>query len=261
MTTVPALLERPLSARSVMASLLLGMHPPRARGSLLVRWCGLFGVAAGTARVALHRMTAHGELDAHDGVYELAGRLRDRQREQDRSIRPEVRAWAGDWAMAIVTTESLPASERQALRRAMTARRFAELRVGVWTRPDNLTDDALVGGRAVDRRCARWRGRPDEDDERLAATLFAPDLWSRRARQLLDRIVVSTRRLEEGEEGLVAEAFLVGAAALRHVRADPLLPPVLLPDRWPGDELRAAYVDYREAFQVAARAWFSATGG
>ena len=73
-TTVPALLERPLSARSVMASLLLGMHPPHARGSLLVRWCGLFGVAAGTARVALHRMTAKAGFRAHEGVYELAGR-------------------------------------------------------------------------------------------------------------------------------------------------------------------------------------------
>jgi phenylacetic acid degradation operon negative regulatory protein len=77
----------------------------------------------------------------------------------------------------------------------------------------------------------------------------------------LDRIVESTERLAGGEDGLVAEAFVVGAAALRHVRADPLLPHELLSHPWPGDELRAAYVDYRKAFQIAARNWFASTAG
>ena len=55
--------DRPLSARSVMASLLLGRRPARATGRDLIRWCALFGISAGTARVALHRMTAAGELE------------------------------------------------------------------------------------------------------------------------------------------------------------------------------------------------------
>ncbi len=244
-----------------MASLLLGMHPPRARAALLVRWCGLFGVAPGTARVALHRMTARGELSGEGGTYELAGRLAERQREQERSIRPALRDWTGDWAMAIVTSESRPAGERQALRRALAARRCVELREGVWTRPDNLAEE-MLGDRTgvVHRHCRWWRARPDADDQRLAGRLFAPTAWARRARQLLDRIVVSTQRLEEGADGLVADAFVVGAAALRHVRADPLLPDVLLTDSWPGAELRSAYVAYREAFQVAARDWFTRAG-
>src|SRR6187397_1556101 len=100
------LLERPLSARSVMASLLLGMDPPRIQGSMLVRWCGLFGIADGTARVALHRMTARGELVARDGVYELAGRLAERQREQESSLRAQQRRWSGAWVLATVTSES-----------------------------------------------------------------------------------------------------------------------------------------------------------
>src|SRR5690242_13068454 len=68
------LLERPLAPRSLIASLLLGMRPPRMPAGRLVEWCGLFGVAEGTARVALSRMLDRGELTATDGVYELAGR-------------------------------------------------------------------------------------------------------------------------------------------------------------------------------------------
>src|SRR6478752_4634234 len=93
--------SRPLSARSVMASLLLGRRPPRARGRDLVRWCGLFGIAPGTARVALHRMTTAGELQTHDGEYELAGGLARRQEEQQSSLRARRSAWDGGWRMAL----------------------------------------------------------------------------------------------------------------------------------------------------------------
>ena len=46
------LVERPLTPRSLIASLLLGMQPPRLSGALLVRWCGAFGVAEGTAHAS-----------------------------------------------------------------------------------------------------------------------------------------------------------------------------------------------------------------
>ena len=54
--------------------------------------------------------------------------------------------------------------------------------------------------------------------------------------------------------GSLADAFVVGAAALAHVRADPLLPPSCADADWPGDALRAAYRAYQTAFsQRAAR--------
>ena len=74
---------KPLSARSLVASLLLRSRPPRMPGARLVQWCGLFGVAEGTARVALSRMVERGELYAHDGIYELAGRVAGRRPAQD----------------------------------------------------------------------------------------------------------------------------------------------------------------------------------
>ena len=48
----------PLTARSVLASALLGMDPPELPVSQLVRLTGLFGISENRARVALSRMVA-----------------------------------------------------------------------------------------------------------------------------------------------------------------------------------------------------------
>src|SRR2546429_4767176 len=109
------LLERPLAPRSLIASLLLGMRPPRMRAGRLVEWCGLFGVAEGTARVALSRMLDRGELTAADGVYELAGRLRGRQPAQEWSLAPRPKEWDGDWLLGVVDARARAATERAAL--------------------------------------------------------------------------------------------------------------------------------------------------
>jgi DNA-binding transcriptional regulator PaaX len=74
--------------------------------------------------------------------------------------------------------------------------------------------------------------------------------------QLLDRVEAVIASLGVGDAGLEPDGFVVGAATLRHVRADPLLPAELLPPDWPGDALRAAYGTYRERFGDAATEWF-----
>src|SRR3954453_15656752 len=99
-----ALLERPLSTRSVIASLLLGMQPPKLAARRLVQWCALFGINEGTARTALSRMVERGELASTDGVYELAGRVRRRQPAQDWSLAPELSYWRGDWLLGVVSS-------------------------------------------------------------------------------------------------------------------------------------------------------------
>ncbi|MDQ3757078.1 MAG: PaaX domain-containing protein, C- domain protein, partial [Actinomycetota bacterium] len=45
--------DRPLTARSVLLSTLLGAHPPELPVQVLVRSGELFGMAEGTVRVAL----------------------------------------------------------------------------------------------------------------------------------------------------------------------------------------------------------------
>ncbi len=242
--------DRPLSARSVMASLLLGRRPAQASGRDLVRWCGLFGISAGTARVALHRMTAAGELRRDERGYVLVGGLAQRQREQESRLDSYPARWNGRWRMAVAVGRGRPAAVRADVRVELRRAGLAEWREGVWIRPANLVD--LV----EDPRCAWLDTIPDDDPIALANQLFGPERWRRRADELLDRLGPTRAAMTTDPEANLADAFLAGAATLGHIRADPRLPTRLLPAPWPGTELRNAYRLYQREFAVVARAWF-----
>lgn len=246
---------RPLSARSLVLSLLLGMHPPRLAAAELVRWCGLFGLEEGAARTALSRMAARGELRAADGRYELAGRVLARQREQDAALAPTAAPWTGEWLVAVVTADDRSAASRAALRAELSAAHYAEQREGVWTRPDNLKASPMP---ERDRQCRLWRAEPDGDPRRLAAALWDLAGWAETARALAAALELHVDALDGRGAAAIPDAFRAGAAVLQHVRHDPLLPRELLARDWPGTRLRAAYADYQPRFAAAVRAWRAA---
>ncbi|HEX9995184.1 MAG TPA: PaaX family transcriptional regulator C-terminal domain-containing protein [Acidimicrobiales bacterium] len=249
--------ERPLTARNVIASTLLGVRPPELAGRVLVRSGELFGIAEGTTRVALSRMVAAGELEADGGRYRLTGRLLARQARQAESRTGATGPWDGTWRLAVVTADRRPAADRADLRAAMAGLRLAERREGVWLRPDNLDPARLPGARAVaDRQCAWFRAEPDDDPAALAAALWDLDGWAGGATALLGRMAARVGDLERGGTAALAPGFVLSAAVLRHLQADPLLPADLLPAGWPGDELRRAYDRYDAAFAAAWRDWF-----
>lgn len=249
--------ERPLTARNVIASTLLGMRPPELAGQLLVRSGELFGIADGTTRVALSRMVAAGELAVDGGRYRLTGRLLDRQARQDESRRGATRRWDGTWRMAVVTADRRAAAARTDLRAAAAALRLAERREGVWLRPDNLDPGRLPEAAAVVAgQCAWFTATPDDDGATLAAALWDLDGWATGADRLLVRLAALVGHLEAGDTAVLAPAFVLSAAVLRHLQADPLLPGPLLPAGWPGAELRTAYDRYDRAFRGVWRAWF-----
>jgi phenylacetic acid degradation operon negative regulatory protein len=232
-----------------MASLLLGRTPPEATARDLVRWCALFGVSEGTARVALHRMVVKGELIGSDGSYRLSGRLERRRGEQEQSLEPRTKAWEGLWITAVLTAERSGPRDRAQRRDRLRRGRYAELREGIWIRPDNLERPVLTG-------VQWWRASPEVEPVPLAARLFRLRAWQRRGVQLLDRVERATAALAHGDDGLVADAFVTGALTLRHIHSDPLLPKPLLPREWPATELRDAYGVFQRAFGAAAAAWF-----
>ncbi|MDQ1458707.1 MAG: phenylacetic acid degradation operon negative regulatory protein [Actinomycetota bacterium] len=228
------------------------------RGARLVQWCELFGVAEGTTRVALSRMVERGELRANDGVYAIAGRVQTRKGAQDWSLDPVFAPWEGEWRTAVVAAGPREASDRAGLRDAMRRLRYAPLRDGMWTRPDNLPRESapVESWKVVDEQCSWWSGRPDEDPASLATELFDSGSWSARADMLTSRLRVATSALVDAREGALADGFVVGAASLAHVRVDPLLPSELVADASAGGALRVAYRSYEDAFSNALRTWF-----
>ncbi|TDC61113.1 PaaX domain-containing protein, C- domain protein [Actinomadura sp. GC306] len=227
---------RPLTARSVVLSTLLGVHPPRLPARVLVRVGDLFGIAEGTVRVALSRMVAAGDVVQSGGAYALTERLLERQARQDESRLLPAVPWDGDWEIAVITAERRPAADRAELRRAMSALRLAELREGTWLRPANL---ARARPDAVVRQCTFLTGRPEGDPAALAAALWDLDGWAATARGL-DAALAGAAAM--------AERFTLAAAVLRHLVLDPLLPPALLPPGWPGTGLRDRYADFESEF-------------
>ncbi|MET9138472.1 PaaX family transcriptional regulator C-terminal domain-containing protein [Streptomyces parvulus] len=233
---------RPLSARSVVLSLLLGTHPPELPVRELVRLVEGFDVGASTARAALSRMAAAGDLARTESGYRLSERLLERQRRQDEAVHPHTRAWDGDWETLVITATGRGPAERAELRTRLTALRLAELREGVWLRPANLRRPLPE---ELDGVAERLVTRPMRPAPELAACLWPLDAWSRTARDLLTRGAAARRP---------ADRLTAFAAVVRHLLADPVLPAELLPPDWPGADLREAYTEYQREQSGRVRA-------
>lgn len=245
---------RSLTARSVLLSVLLGTDPPRLPVQMLVRTTELFGIAEGTTRTALSRMAAGGEVVADDGHYSLAAdRLLARQARQTASRAARTRpGWDGTWLQAVVGAPGRrrAAAERAALRATLGSARLAELREGLWLRPDNLGDPPEVPG-------ARWfRATPADDPAGLAADLWDLDGWAAAADDLRAQMADLVGPLEAGDRGSLRDGFVLSAAVLRQFQLDPLLPVELRPQGWPGDDLRHEYDRYDAAYRRLLQDWF-----
>lgn len=230
----------PLTARSVALSTLLGYHPPALPVSALVKVGGLFGIAERTTRVALTRMVADGDVVADKGIYRLTERLLRRQAQQDESRSPRSKEWDGSWVMAVVTAPARSLAERVALRKGMVGLRMAELREGVWIRPDNLLQQP---DGAVAEQCTFFTSHYPNPAE-LVEVLWNLDGWASEARRLCEAL--------DGADSLVA-GFMVTAEVLRHLLLDPYLPSGLSPDDWPGAELRERYADFNGTYAKRLR--------
>lgn len=222
-----------LTARSVVLSTLLGAHPAAATAAELLRLTVDFGIPESTLRVALTRLVAAGDLLRDDGGYRLSDRLLARQRRQDRALDPRLRPWTGRWTTVLVTGSGDDARTRAALRAALADRRLAELREGVWLRPDNLAGDQPWDADIAAR--VRVLTARDERPAELAAQLWDLPGWSADGHRLLAELAAA--------DGVPA-GFTAAAAIVRHLLTDPVLPAQLLPADWPGEELRGRYGDF-----------------
>jgi phenylacetic acid degradation operon negative regulatory protein len=245
--------NRPLTARSVLASALLGADEPVLPVAGLIAVASLFGISAGAARTCLWRMVANGELTSDNGSYALAGRLLERRHRVDDAARHEDKGrWNGTWELAVVSLERRPAADRLELRRAAIALHLAEIREGVWIRPDNLDPQRLPSSRAVlDAQCVHFHGADSDITVDATRSLFALDSWGDDARSLILAMndELDTVRQEADEIAALTYQFALSIAVVRHLQLDPLLPAALIPPDWPAATLRNAYRRFDDSFK------------
>jgi phenylacetic acid degradation operon negative regulatory protein len=187
------------------------------------------------------------------GRYCLAGQLAARQSRQSASRSGVTGPYEGRWWLAVVTKSGSTAEVRAGRRRALTYARLAELREGVWMRPDN---GVLSLPEALDGDIEVMTALPD-DARHLVGRLWDLPGWSAGARLLLDALDA----LAPDRPEALAPGFELSAAVLRHLQADPLLPGELLPEGWPGGRLRAAYDVWDAGYRNTLGAWSRAGGG
>jgi phenylacetic acid degradation operon negative regulatory protein len=247
---------RPLSARSVLATALLGADQPRLRVSELIAASALFGISAGAARTCLSRMVSNGELLSDNASYALAGHLLERRHRIDNAARGELASalpWRGKWTLAVVSIERRSAAERLELRTAAMALHLAEIKEGVWIRPDNLDPDRLPRPRAVlDRQCVHFRSAESDISVDEVRSLFSLDAWMRDAttfRLAMNAELGSEPRQRSASKASLAYQFALSIAVIRHLQRDPNLPAELVPKDWPADDLRSIYRELNNVFK------------
>jgi phenylacetic acid degradation operon negative regulatory protein len=249
--------SRPLTARSVLASVLLGADEPRLPVALLVAAASLFGISTGAARTCLWRMVSDGELTTDNGCYSLAGHLLERRHRVDDAARADdatARRWDGSWELAVVSLERRPAADRLELRKAAQALHLAEIREGVWIRPDNLDPQRLPSSRAVlDQQCVHFHRAESDITVDTAKSLFSLDRWAHDATRLSaamhDEVAAGPEQLDELIATLTYQ-FALSISVVRHLQLDPVLPATLLPKHWPAPELRTTYRHFDHTFKL-----------
>jgi phenylacetic acid degradation operon negative regulatory protein len=247
---------RPLTARSVLASALLGAREPRLPVGDLIVAASLFGISPGATRTCLWRMVSNGELTTDNATYALAGHLLERRRRVDEAARADhtpTSRWSGSWELAVVSRDRRAANERVELRKAASALHLAEIREGVWARPDNLDPGRVPTAQTVlDQQCVRFRAAASDISADAARSLFGVEQWARDA----GRLIAAMEEETDGDPGEGDELratltlqFSLSIAVVRHLQHDPLLPSALLPDSWPAPALRSTYRRFDRAFQ------------
>jgi phenylacetic acid degradation operon negative regulatory protein len=115
-------------------------------------------------------------------------------------------------------------------------------------RPDNLEVrlDPEVG-----RDSTVLLARPEGDQGKLAASLWNVEDWGHRARRLMRAMEAQPTRAPAD----LAPGFELSASVLRHLQADPLLPPDLLPVGWPGATLREQYDGWDAGYRSVLEKW------
>jgi phenylacetic acid degradation operon negative regulatory protein len=238
----------PLNARSIVLSVLLGSHPPQMPVGRILEFTTLFELADGTVRTALSRMVAAGDLVNDDGVYRLAGRLVERQAQQDAGRHDPPGQWDDSWWTVAVVSVRRTMAERREFRSRATGSRLGELRPDLWLRPANIAIDTDLPD-AVITRGPLITGNPRD----LVARLWDLGELQQRSAIHCRALDAAASRLEIGGDRALADTFVTLAGAQQFLRVEPQLRA--------GTALRSRYAEVVAEFQSQLAAFFRRGSG
>ena len=240
----------PLNARSIVLSVLLGTHPPQMPVGRILEFTTLFELADGTVRTALSRMVAAGDLVNDDGIYRLAGRLVERQAQQDAGRHHPPSKWDGSWWTVAVVSDRRTMTERREFRNRATGSRLGELRPDLWLRPANIAIATDLPDVVITRGPLITANASD-----LVARLWDLGDLQRRSEIHRNALAHAATQLESGVDRALADAFVALAGAQQFLRVEPQLPTELAPDV-AGATLRSRYAEVVAEFQSQLAAFF-----
>jgi phenylacetic acid degradation operon negative regulatory protein len=238
--------QRPLRAGSLIVTLFGDSLLPRggaiALGSL-IELAAPFGLNERLVRTAAARLAQDGLLAARRvgkrSEYRLTEDGRVQFAEATERIYGEAGAnGSGRWTLVVVP--SLPAAQRQRLRRELAWQGYGELSSGVFAHPQaRARGGGAVGGQPT------WPAGTLVFEADLAAPATAAALiakgWDLKALALryrafvgrFERVLAALREPPHPATGFVLRTLLIHEYRRLHLR-DPLLPERLLPPEWPG---------------------------
>jgi phenylacetic acid degradation operon negative regulatory protein len=229
-----------------------------------------FGISESSGRAALSRLTKRGLITARvDGrvpVYHLtpqaiASHHLHMRRFLDFGARPP--RWTGDWVMASFSIPSSGQAYRHAVRKSLSAQRFAGLYDSAWIRPGS---DAAGVQEALTEilhevEGARWSVMHVRFDEEAGphGPAAAYDLAGLASsyRSFIEQYAQLRVAVRNGEvaaaRALVARTSIMDSWR-RFPEIDPDLPQHLLPAPWPRQQARDTFTEIHSALGSLARA-------
>jgi phenylacetic acid degradation operon negative regulatory protein len=223
------------------------------------------GVESGAVRAAMSRLAADGWLtrqrDGKASFYALAeGGRQAFALASERIYAARPARWDGRWT--IVTLPPMVMSERQRRVEALTRLGFGSLAGTTYLRPETAGALAVHGELDDLPWFEAEAGAAMSILRSLSAQAWPLDTLGRSYRQFIDRFAALDDALPASVsplEAMVLRLMLIHNFR-RSVLQDPMLPPALMPESWPGDRARHLAGTIYQQLVAKSEAWLDTHG-